>query len=104
MEKTKSNGNGMLKSMADMEGKVIEFPVTFELKAVMTGTDMDVENKGKLLAVFDKLKIKHTYRDKKISSKGTYTSFTFEVSLDSKEIMDKLYEDLKSVEGLKFAL
>ena len=104
MEGTKSNGNGKLKSMADIEGKTIEFPVTFELKAVMMGTDMDTENKGKLVAVFDKLKIKHNYRDKKVSSKGTYTSFTFEVSLNSKEIMDKLYEDLKNVEGLKFAL
>ncbi|RLD41436.1 MAG: hypothetical protein DRI89_09820 [Bacteroidetes bacterium] len=104
MEKIKSNGNGNLKSMADMEGKVIEFPVTFELKTVMTGTDIDVENKGKLVAVFDKLKIKHKYRDKKISSKGTYTSYTFEVSLSNKETMDKLYEDLKNVEGLKFAL
>ena len=104
MDKIKSNGNGKLKSMADMKEKVIEFPVTFELKAVMMGTDMDAENKGKLVTVFDKLKIPHKYRDKKISSKGTYTSFTFGVSLDSKDIMDKLYADLKNVEGLKFAL
>ncbi len=104
MEKTKSNGNGKLKSMSDMEGKAIEFPVTFELKAVMQGTDSDTENKGKLVAVFDKLKIKNRYLDKKISSKGTYTSFTFEVSLNSKEQMDTLYVVLKDVEGLKFAL
>jgi len=105
MEKNKLNGNGNMKKMSGLEGEAaIEFPVTFELKAVMMGTDSDTENKGKLAVVFDKLKIKHNYRDKKISSKGTYSSFTYEVTLSSKQKMDNLYIDLKDVEGLKFAL
>jgi len=104
MDNIKSNGNGNLKNMANMEGKTIEFPVTFELKAVMQGTIPDEENKKRLVAVFNKLKIKHDYRSKKASSKGTYNSFTFEVTLSSKKLMDQLYADLKNVEGLKFAL
>lgn len=87
-----------------MDGKAIEFPVTFELKVVMMGTDTDIENKGKLVAVFTKLKINHNYLNKKTSSKGTYTSFTYRVTLVGKQQMDHLYAVLKDVEGLKFAL
>lgn len=104
MDEIKSNGNGKLKTMADMKGKTIEFPVTFELKAVMQGTVPDEESKKRLVAVFNNLKIKHDYRSKKTSSKGTYNSFTFEVTLSSKKRMDQLYADLKNVEGLKIAL
>ena len=35
MALSKSNGNGNIKSMADFEGKEIEFPVTYQMKAVM---------------------------------------------------------------------
>ena len=87
-----------------MEGKAIEFPVAYELKAVMQGAETDEENKSKLVAVFIQLKIKHNYLTKKVSSKGTYTSFTYKISLKSRKQMDELYAALKQVDGLKFAV
>ncbi len=44
MNKIKSNGNGNLKSIAAMEEKIIEFPVSYELKAVMLGSGKDEES------------------------------------------------------------
>jgi len=104
MSKISSNGNGQLKSMSDLEGKAIEFPVTFELKAVMQGSGNDTESKSKLAVVFLQFKVKHDYLHKKVSSKGTYTSFTFRVNLKSRKQMDDLYAALKGVDGLKFAV
>lgn len=102
MDKSKSNGN--LKNSSELDNKQINFPVTFNLKAVMEGTGSDAENKKKIIAVFTEFGIKNSYQEKKVSSKGTYTSFTFEVTLESKEEMEKLYARLKNVDGLKFAL
>lgn len=102
MNNIKTNGN--IKTAAQLEGKTIEFPVTFELKAVLSGTVSDADNKKNLTAVFVKLKVKHNFRSKTVSSKGTYASFTYEVTLNSKQQMDQLYGGLKQLKGLKFAL
>ncbi|MCF6171851.1 MAG: DUF493 domain-containing protein [Bacteroidales bacterium] len=102
MNKIKANGN--IKSTAQPEGKTIEFPVTFELKAVLSGLVSDADNKKSLTTVFIRLKVKHDFRHKTVSSKGTYASFTYEVTLNSKQQMDQLYAGLKQLEGLKFAL
>ena len=104
MKKSKLNGNGHFKTMADFEGREIEFPVTFHFKAVMTGTENDDDNKQKLVNVFLKHKIDYNYHDKKVSSKGSYVSFTYEITLGSREQMKKLYGDLKKIKALKFAV
>ena len=104
MDKIKPNGNGNIKSTSELEGKTIKFPVTFELKAVLSGTVRDVDNKKNLTAVFTKFRVKHHFCYKKVSSKGTYASFTYEVTLGSKRQMDQLYAGLRQLKGLKFAL
>ncbi len=104
MDKIKRNGNGKMMNASVPEGGTIDFPVTFDLKAVMHGTVSDADNKERLVVVFDKLLVTHSFRRKKLSSKGTYVSFTYNVTLTSKQQMDLLYDALKRVEGLKFAL
>jgi len=104
MKKSKLNGNGHFRTMAGFEGRDIEFPVTFHLKAVMTGTQNDDDNKQKLVDVFSRHKIDYRYHDKKVSSKGSYVSFTYEVTLISREQMKLLYADLRKIKGLKFAV
>jgi len=104
MALSKSNGNGNIKSMADFEGKEIEFPVTYQMKAVMIGTENDDDNKQKLVIVFMRHEIAYSYLNKKVSSKGSYVSFTYQVTLTSREQMNKLYADLKKIKELKFAV
>ncbi len=88
----------------DLKGQDLKFPVTFNLKAVMTGTRFDDENKQDIVSVFKKLDIQYTYLDKKVSAKGTYTSFTYKITLADKNQMYKMYEQLRAIENLKFAL
>ncbi len=99
-----TNNNGNAANTDSLKDKKIEFPATFELKAVMVEVGDSVGNKNKLVTVFRKLQIKYRFVADKVSSKGTYVSYSYSITLDSKEQMDKLYVDLKDVEGLKFAL
>ncbi len=104
MDKNKISTNGNIKPATDFNKEEINYPITFGLKAMMDATINDDENKEGLVEVFKKHGINYSYKDKKISSKGTYASFTYEITIVSKEVMQKLYADLKTVKGLKFAL
>ena len=101
MNDNRVNGKG--KSMKDLEGKEIEFPVTYKLKAVMIGAD-DNANMRKLGDVFTSLNIEHDYLVKKVSSKGSYVSYSYQVTINNREQMNALYADLKKIKGLKFAV
>ena len=104
MTKINMNGNGKLSSDDILKGKEIEFPVTYHLKVVMMGTEDDDKNKQKLVEVFMNNNIVYAYHDKKISSKGAYVSFTYEITLIDKDQMNKLYSDLKNIKEIKFAV
>lgn len=110
---TKINGNNGKSNLfrkqgpsqpVDLQGQNLKFPVTFNLKAVMIGTRFDDENKEEIVSVFKNLGIGYSYFDKKISKNGTYTSFTYKVTLTGKEQMYKMYEQLRAIKNLKFAL
>ena len=110
--KHKFNGKGKEKKLnlngpsepLSMHGQQIKYPVTYNLKAVMAGTRFDDENKADITNVFSKLNIAYTYLDKKISTKGTYTSFTYKITIVSHEQMYKMYAELRAIKNLKFAL
>jgi len=100
--KHKSNGN--LKKIEDLQDKPIIYPVTYDLKAVMEGAEETEASKEKITKVLDKHKLNYHYKSKKHSSKGAYVSFTFEVTINSQQQMQDVYNDLKKLEGLKFAV
>lgn len=105
MTKKKISTNGNLDSLnKSIEDVKIEFPVAFELKVVFDTSHSDEQNRNKLTEVFNKLAIKYSYIGNKKSSKGTYVSYNFKVTLQSKPQLEMLYSDLKNVQGLKFAL
>ena len=82
----------------------IKFPVTFNFKAMMDATINDDTNKEKLVEAFDKYAIEYLYEDKKISSKGTYVSFTYKITILNRPLMNDFYAHLKTIDSLKFAL
>lgn len=96
--------NGGIKSSKNMKNEEIKYPIRFEFKAVMDATINDDDNKENLVKVFKLNNIEYSYHNKKISGKGNYVSFSYKITIISKEVMTKFYVDLKSVEGLKFAL
>ncbi len=87
-----------------MNNQELLFPVTYRLKAVMTAALSDTENKQQLINVFNRLGISYLFQSKNKSSKGTYVSFTYEVTLNDRQTMNRLYILLKEIENLKFAL
>jgi putative lipoic acid-binding regulatory protein len=99
-----SNGNGIGNTGTNFDGKEIDFPVTYQLKAVMLGTENDDDSKEKLVNVFNELEIAHKYADKKLSSKGAYVSFTYTITVTNRQQMDALYAELKKIKELKFAV
>jgi len=70
----------------------------------MEGTEKEESHKDDLVELFDLLKIRHNYQSKKVSSKGAYISFTYEITLVSRQQMDELYTGLKKIKAIKFAL
>lgn len=102
MNNQNANGGGKFKTAADLQGQEIEFPVKYNLKAVLPADRED--NTSRLEKVLNDNKIKFSFLNKKVSSKGTYASYTYEVDLESKQQMDQLYSDLHKLEGLKFAV
>jgi putative lipoic acid-binding regulatory protein len=99
-----TNGKGKSLLPEAFKGQEIEFPVSFQLKAVLTGTSTDEVNKEKLEKVFAEHKVKFKFVSSKASSKGAYTSYTYQVDLENRAQMDSMYDGLKKIEELKFAL
>jgi len=87
-----------------MNNQELNFPVTFRLKVVLTTSLTDTENKKQLIIIFNILNIKYLYHGKNRSSKNSYVSFTYEVTLNDRQTMNRLYKLLKEIENLKFAL
>lgn len=102
--KGKIKPNGSAKQPENFNKEEINYPITFNFKAMMDGYIADDINKQAVVEAFNKFDIKYSYSDKKISSKGTYVSFTYKITINTKEIMQDFYEHLKTVDGLKFAL
>jgi len=102
----RKNGNGdRNRGGTDIfHGKKVKYPVSFEMKSVMDFDDNDARNKASLEKVFTDHQIIYRFVSQKVSSKGSYMSYTYHVTIVSKGQMEKMYLALKSVEGLKFAL
>jgi putative lipoic acid-binding regulatory protein len=100
----RKNGNGDSKGADIFHGKKVKYPVSFEMKSVMDFNDNDARNKANLEKVFMDQQVVFRFVSQKVSSKGSYMSYTYHVTIVSKGQMEKMYLALKSVEGLKFAL
>ena len=85
------------------QGEII-FPVNYELKAVFDNQFNDSDNKKQLETLFEQLKIKNVFKGNKVSSKGTYISYSYQVTIANKPLLEKLYLHLKQIPGLKTAL
>ncbi len=100
----RKNGNGDGKKPDIFRGEKVIYPVSFEMKSVMVFSDNDADNKTKLEQVFSEQNVVFRFVAQKVSSKGTYMSYTYHITLTSKKQLDDMYNALKTLEGLKFAL
>lgn len=101
----RSNGKDGHKQTPGLPGnKKLNFPVTYHLKAVLEASLGEEQDKKNLEIVFTSVKVPHLFLDSKPSAKGNYISYTYKVTLQDEQQLQRLYDDLKSVAGLKFAL
>lgn len=82
----------------------IKFPVDFDLKVIMLTKPDPQISIAELEVLLVQLKVAFKNWRHKPSGKGTYTSFTVSVHLETQELMTKLYNDLRSIPGVKMAL
>jgi len=104
VKKHRFNGNSEKPDVLGLSKEEINFPLSYQLKAIFVHPEQEELHKTRLVETFDSLKIQHQLKDNKLSKKGNYISFTYEVHLENKEQMNRLYDALKKIEGLKFAL
>ena len=99
-----NGGNGSGKSCNLFCGESVNYPVDFDLKVIIEtiiDEDKSQENLEKLLS---KLEVPFSNWRRRPSSAGKYISFTVSVGINSQELLDNLYADLKNIPGVKFAL
>jgi putative lipoic acid-binding regulatory protein len=100
---TPDNGNTPDTNDA-FSGAKLEFPVTFQLKTVLDTSLSSEEQITNIGNILNDLNIANKYLSNKASSKGSYTSYQFEVTIISKPQMETMYDNIKKLPDFKFAL
>ncbi|MGI6393549.1 MAG: DUF493 family protein [bacterium] len=92
--------------MAQITNKTeVIYPATIDLKVIMLVSSGDKKNIFDLNGILQKLNIplKKEWKISK-SSAGKYSSYTGKVTVASKEVMYKLFEELSNHPLVKFAI
>jgi len=82
----------------------VNYPVKFDLKAIIDASIKATESIASLEKVLNKHKVSFENWRQKSSSGGKYISYTVSVDIESQKMLEDVYKDLKKVPGLKFAL
>ena len=88
-----------------IQEREIKYPVTIDLKVIMTsesGDEKNISDLNKILSKFD-VPLKKEWIVSK-SNAGNYMCYTGKVYIASKDIMYMLFEELKKHQGVKFAI
>lgn len=87
-----------------LKNKKVKFPVNFNIKIIMFSMTGEETNKEIIDKIMTSFKIKHAHKDKKYSSNGKYISYTVNITLKDKPQMNSLYQKLKEIPEVKYAL
>ena len=82
----------------------LRFPVKYNLKVILDATIPDHQNREEIVKALGELKVTHGNWKEKLSKKGRYISFTVHVEIVSREQLYALYNRLKEIPGVKFAI
>ena len=89
--------------MTEQTEKLI-FPQNFDIKVIVAASIAIDESKAKISRVFSNCKTVHSFVSVRSSAKGSYITYTYNIDIDSQEQMNQVYDALKQVPGIKFAL
>lgn len=82
----------------------LKFPVRFDLKIVLEANTPRDDQQSNINQLLDDLQLENSYINHKMSTKGTYCSFTYQVTVPSRDQLLHMYSELKQLQGFKFAL
>ena len=82
----------------------IQFPQNFDIMVIVTATVPIEESKKNISHALSTCKVVHSFVSTRASSKGSYITYTYNVDIESHEQMNAVYDALKNVSGIKFAL
>ena len=85
-------------------GDSVKYPVKFDLKAIIDASIKAEDSIASMEVVLDSNKVAFENWRQKSSSGGKYISYTVSVKIENQDQLEKLYKELKTVQGLKFAL
>ena len=86
------------------EKEKLIFPQNFDIKVIVAASVPIDESKANISQAFSKCKVVHSFVSVRSSAKGNYITYTYNIDLDSQEQMNAVYDALKQVPGIKFAL
>ncbi len=82
----------------------VEFPVNYDLKVIFeTEEELEIQQRN-LELVLEDSEVKYDFVKSTHSSKGNYVSLTMNITLHSEEQMNHLYQRMKLLPGIKFAV
>lgn len=89
--------------MSEKQEKLI-FPQNFDIKVIVAANVPIEESKANISHVFNDCKTVHSFVSARASAKGNYITYTYNIDIDSQEQMNAVYDGLKSIPEIKFAL
>jgi putative lipoic acid-binding regulatory protein len=82
----------------------LSFPLTFLMKIIMHAETVPGENRRRIEAVFNDLGLPHTDWRQKESGAGKYTSYSVNLTADSREVFYHVHEKLAKVPGVRYVI
>lgn len=82
----------------------IEFPINFDIKIIMFSMTGEDRNNKIIDEIMSHFEIKYSHKGKKYSSNGKYISYTVNITVKDKPQMEALYQKLKEIPEIKYAL
>ena len=89
--------------MSEEKEKLL-FPQNFDIKVIVAAIVPIEESKANISRVFSDCKAVHSFVSARASAKGNYITYTYNIDLESQEQMNAVYDRLKTIPEIKFAL
>ena len=80
------------------------FPQNFDIKVIVAAVIPIEESKANISRMFSECRAVHSFVSARASAKGSYITYTYNIDIESQEQMNAVYEALKQVPEIKFAL
>ena len=91
--------------MTDQEAQEkLQFPQNFDIKVIVAASVPVEESKTNISNVFSWCKVVHSFVNVRSSAKGNYITYTYNIDIESQAQMNAVYNALKQVPEIKFAL